>query len=475
MLFKLRELITLLVIGALLVVITTGALVRERLQNGGAIAPTLTTAAIVLAEVPEDLLVWVSLIGKPGYKIHDRFPKQAGFVGGTDRDERYLLLNRRDEEIEKSVVELIDLRSFQVLHRWEPGFDTDTLGFGKAELSYREIYPFYSDVLENKATHSLLTPQGNLVVGRDGHIGKFNVCSNLLWNASLEEGAPTNASLELDGQGNIWVTAALSVIPSLGQDVEIGDPTWVPPSYLDNLIVQISPSGEVIFSKSIADILAENRLAQFVVRFNFPPTPDFFHLVDIQPALSDGTHWQRGDLLISLKHISLVLLYRPSTDSVLWHSIGRTEFQSDVDFVDESSIAIFDNNTPVYLKKNAIYGQHRDLKFKVVNGHNKVLVYDFASDQYSHHLIDSLRTNEVKTASRGRNQILPNGDLFVEESDFGRLLYFKSDGSLLWSYVNRTEDGAYALGSSRILYRDQDIDMVQDFLAQKDKRLDECR
>ena len=119
---------------------------------------------------------------------------------------------------------------------------------------------------------------------------------------------------------------------------------------------------------------------------------------------------------------------------------------------------MFDNNTPTYLEGNAKHYIEKNPLLKVVHGHNKILVYDFATDQYSHYLDDAMRRYEVKTAERGRSQILPNGDLFVEESEFGRLLYFKADGSLLWSHVNRAQDtSAYASGWSRILYRDHEI------------------
>ena len=231
----------------------------------------------------------------------------------------------------------------------------------------------------------------------------------------------------------------------------------------------------MIFSKSITDILVENQLSHLIFGFPLFPTPDPLHLVDVQPALSDGTHWQKDDLLISLKYLSMVLLYRPSTNGLLWYSIGRTNFQSSVAFAGDSNIVIFDNNTPAYLKANAKVLGQKDLRFKLVNGHSKVLIYDFASDQYTHHLDDALRSHEVKTVVRGYSQLLPNGDLFIEESEYGRLLYFNSDGSLLWSHVNRGEDtSVYAMGSSRILYRDEEISLVQDFLSQRDELLAQC-
>ena len=475
MLFKLHELIILLVVGALVLIIATAALVRDYIGTGGHRAPVLTAAAYSLAEIPEELYRLAT--SNSPFELDDRFPEHSGFVGETNPDERYLLLNRYDGDTEKSVVELIDLRSFQVLHRWAPEFQTVDGGTDTTEQNHQSLRTLYADVMARQATHSSLLQKGSVVVSRNGNISKFNACSHPDWQASpAEDSFATNAALELDDQANIWVTAALEKTPTQLNDGIPEETVSHTALYHDSSIVQLSPSGEVIFSKSITDILVENGLAHLLFGFVYFPTPDPLHLVDIQPALSDGSHWQRGDVLISLKYLSTVLLYRPSTNRLLWHSIGHTNFQSDVDFAGESSIVIFDNNTPIYLKANAKSHGQPDLLFKKVNGHSKVLVYDFASDQYSHHLDDALRTYEVRTAVRGRSQILPNGDLFVEESEFGRLLYFSSDGSLLWSHVNRGEDDrVYAMGASRILYRDQEVALVQDFRAQKDELLAQCR
>ena len=66
----------------------------------------------------------------------------------------------------------------------------------------------------------------------------------------------------------------------------------------------------------------------------------------------------------------------------------------------------------------------------IVDGHNEVIIYDFKTNEYSSYLKDSLIENDVRTITEGRSQILPNGDLFIEETNYGRTLYFNADGSL---------------------------------------------
>ena len=83
---------------------------------------------------------------------------------------------------------------------------------------------------------------------------------------------------------------------------------------------------------------------------------------------------------------------------------------------------------------------------------------------------ESLSKNDVKTVSQGRSTILPNGDLFVEEQNYGRILYFNSDGSLRWTHINRAENGnLYANSWSRILFDKKDIKIVNNFLQAEAK------
>ena len=66
---------------------------------------------------------------------------------------------------------------------------------------------------------------------------------------------------------------------------------------------------------------------------------------------------------------------------------------------------------------------------------NQVYVYDFATDTVSTPFGTLLSEQHVRTVSEGRASVLPDGGLFVEETNYGRILRFSKD-KLLWSYVN---------------------------------------
>ena len=130
--------------------------------------------------------------------------------------------------------------------------------------------------------------------------------------------------------------------------------------------------------------------------------------------------------------------------------------QHDVDILDNERISIFNNNA-----KNLVSGYQ-------VDGNNEVIVYDFTTNKYSSYLSDSLNELEVRTITEGRNQILSNNDLFVEETNYGRTLYFNADGSLKWTHVNRASDNkVHRVNWSRILYSDADVLAVKNLLTSK--------
>ena len=184
-------------------------------------------------------------------------------------------------------------------------------------------------------------------------------------------------------------------------------------------------------------------------------TRDPIHLNDIQPVNFDGEFWKKGDIFC-LYGINLWFYYTDHHPIKLYGRNGPFFYQHDIDILDDHRISIFNNNSKVFVNGN------------VVDGHNEVIIYDFKTNKYSSYLKDSLIDNDVRTITAGLSSILPNGDLFVEENIYGRTLYFNADGLLRWTHVNRADDGnVYRVGWSRILYTNEDIQAVNNFLTNK--------
>jgi hypothetical protein len=150
---------------------------------------------------------------------------------------------------------------------------------------------------------------------------------------------------------------------------------------------------------------------------------DPFHLNDVQPVLSNGRFWRRGDLFLSLRNLSLLMLYRPSSRRVLWSRVGPWAMQHDIAIVDDHRISVFDN----HWRFAAPEGE--------VDGTNRILIYDFATGQVREGWSAAMRRHAIATRAQGRQLPMPNGDLIVEETERGRLLRLAPDGSVRWRYI----------------------------------------
>ena len=430
---------------SILFAIGFGVLVRQELV-GTIKAGWISKTALTLAEIP----VNIKKFFVNDLLLEDRFPNLDGFKGTPNFEESYLLLSRYDGDLKEGLVELVDLTNFEILHTWNPDIDA----FNKTVKQVDEFKYLNRD--SNNIRHLLLHPvllqDGGLLSANFAPLRKIDACSNLIFENSHDK---FHHSIEIDIDGNIWLPSHL--YPQSLPIEKVGRNIIEEGGFFDDAIVKLSFEGEILFEKSVSQIFIDNGLEYLLFSvgdnlFELDP----IHLNDIKPVNFDGEFWQKGDIFLSLRNQSMVLLYRPATNEIIWKGVGPFFHQHDVDILDNHRISIFNNNS-----KNFVDGD-------VVDGYNQVIIYDFKTNEYSQYLQDSLFENDVRTITQGRSQILTNDDLFIDETNYGRTLYFNSDGSLRWTHVNRADDGnVYVIGWSRILYTDEDVQTVNDFLTNK--------
>ena len=423
--------------------IFVGVLVRQELV-GSTKFGWLSKTALSLAEIPMNIKRAFD-----GVSLPDRFPSENGFSGTFNNQDFYLLLSRYDGDLGEGIVELIDLTNFEVLHTWNPDIDAiNNLVEQIDDFKYLERdFNNGRHLLE----HPQLTRDGGLVFNP---IKKIDACSNLVFQNTTNQ---FHHSIELDSDGNIWVPS--QIYPQSFPAEQVGRDTVADGGFKDDAIAKLSPSGTVLYEKSVAQIFIENDMEYLLSmigsshRFEVDP----IHINDIQPAKFDTNYWKEGDLFISLGHQSMIILYRPSTEKIIWKLNKDIFHQHDINILNEHEISIFNNNRKYFYPNQ-----------DVVDGTNEVLIYNFKTNEISAYMQDSMIQHDVRTITQGRSRILPNGDLFIEETDYARTLYFNSDGSLRWSHVNRASDGKlYRVGWSRILYSKNDIRSVDKLLKSK--------
>jgi len=438
----------LIILLSILFAIGFGVLVRQELV-GDIKVGWISKTALTLAEIPVNLK---KLLAGPSFALitEDRFSSINGFDGTPNSKESYLLLSRYDGDLQEGVVELVDLTNFEILHTWNP--DVDSFNDLVQQVSEFKYLNRDRNNARSQLSHPKLIQDGAIFFTLD-QLVKIDACSNLIFQNTHDI---FHHSIETDIDGNLWVPSY--IYPQSLPVEEVGRDFDGKNYYLDDAIVKLSSDGKILYEKSVSQIFIDNGLEYLLFSVgdgkHFDRDP--IHLNDIQPVDFDGEYWKKGDVFLSLKHQSMVLLYRPSSNKVIWKGTGPFAHQHDVDILDGHRISTFNNNS-----KSFVNGD-------VVDGHNEVIIYDFKINKFSSYLKDSFVKNDVRTPTQGRSQILTNGDLFVEETDYGRTLYFNSNGSLRWTHVNRAENkNVYITGWSRILFTKEDIQTVNNFLTNK--------
>jgi len=130
---------------------------------------------------------------------------------------------------------------------------------------------------------------------------KINSCSELVFQNSDDE---FHHSIETDIEGNIWVPSELYPhslhIEKVGEDFR---------SFKDDAIVKLSSHGETLLEKSVSQIFIENGLEYLLFSVGDNElTIDPIHLNDIQPVNFDTEFWKKGDVFLSLRHQSMIVL-----------------------------------------------------------------------------------------------------------------------------------------------------------------------
>ena len=63
-----------------------------------------------------------------------------------------------------------------------------------------------------------------------------------------------------------------------------------------------------------------------------------------------------------------------------------------------------------------------------------------------------MKKHSLKTVKNGLSEILNDGSMIVEETDYGRILFFNKDGELEWEFINKADnDKTYLVNWIRVI------------------------
>ena len=441
--FKKIELwiVCLLIIFFFIILVLYGGILRHS-HLGGQKFKFVQSAAVFVSEIPHNIKKIFQISNDQGYYFLDKtgrfVEKSQSKILSNDRTDGLLLLSRYNRDEGKSMVEVIDLKNYEIIHKYSPSTEKILNSFdykGNNELKEQKF-----NLSKNRfyMWHPLLDNKGNIIFNATSPLFKIGFCGDILW---------TNAenlyhhSIEKDHQDNIWVPSLLN--PNLIKEKNFNDYKG------DDGISQISSNGKIIFEKSVIQILIDNGYKHLLFsQLNY--SGDVIHLNDIEPVLNDGEYWKKGDVFLSIRNLSMIVLYRPSTNEIIkMLRSPNFSFQHDVDILDKKTISIFNNNLYNTSKGQRIFTT------------SEIIGYDFEEDKYFKIHNSSMKKYNMKTNFGGLYQRLNDGSYMIEEQEHGRIMLFNSNDDLIWEYVNKSDDGkVYVLRWSRII---QDEKIIKNF------------
>ena len=409
----------LIVVFFILLIILISAILRDEYLGKNRTPEILRKNLVKVSKIPSNIfnviehLKGENINSPPKLKKHKGKKRFEQFI--YNRRNALLVLPRYDHSLGRSIVDVIDLNDFKVIHTYKHNISEmnskvkNTKEFPRLKIDNSPIRFRY--------IHPLILEDGSLI-SEGGHsvVHKIDFCSNLLW---INDEEIFHHSKMQDHEGNIWIAGRMNPQSKYVTKYALKN-------FLDDSIIKINTKGKILYNKSVTEILIENNIVpeNFALKSYLSNVDDPIHLNDIEPAFSDSEYWKKGDVFLSPRHQSAIIHYRPNTNKVINYITGPFAEQHDVDIISNSEISIFDNNN-----------------FLVDNDYSEVVIYNFKTKTFRKLFNDQLQKENFKTISGGLHHILKDGALMVEEQNHGRIILFNNKGEKEWEFVNIDENG----------------------------------
>lgn len=324
-------------------------------------------------------------------------------------------------------VQVFDMKG-KIMHQWD--LDWDDIWPNPTHLSAKSI----PKTRPGTNIHGMaLLDNGDLVFNYD-FLGlvKVNLCGDVVWRLNYK----THHSIYVDEDGMLWVSALKdhnTPLPEL--------PHYRPP-FIEPMILQVSPDGEILKEISIFNLLKKNGLEGLlyisddsihtpdITHTPAPRTGDTLHLNDVEtfPQSMAPGFFHYGDVMISLRNINTVLVFDMDTETVKFQRTGDFIRQHDPDFLDGNTISVFDNHVAGPISQ----GQSQILAISAIGLPTRVL--------YS-----GTDTHKFYTNTMGKSQRLPNGNLLISEPKNFRAFEVTNKGEIVWQHYNRIDEKTVGL------------------------------
>ncbi len=193
-------------------------------------------------------------------------------------------------------------------------------------------------------------------------------------------------------------------------------------SYLDDKVTVLDPNGKELSSHSILRAISNTTDLRVADEVPFNDRADPLHANSLQ-VLDENTAKfipgsKPGNVLVSLKHLDMIVAMDLETESIVWALRGSWRAQHDVKLLGNGHILLFDNQGGL-----STYSRSRVLEVDPKTGG---IVWAFAGT----------KNRPFESLTRGGEQwIESDGNMVIAESTSGRILEVARDGEVVWEYV----------------------------------------
>lgn len=282
---------------------------------------------------------------------------------------------------------------------------------------------------EHRVLHgSHLFPNGDVLFNAQytGTV-RMDACGDIRWQLP----AGGHHSIARAEDGTFWISGLAKESRTTSTQYPDGFPGLDDPVWIEQLH-HVSAEGELLNRINVLDLLYANDLERYIVKAWQPQTgadqpraKDLTHLNDVEPLPSSMADeyplFEAGDLVVSLRKLSLVFVFDPDTGTVKWHTSDPLIMQHDPDFIGGGWIGIFDNNRD-FTKRGTMLGGSRIV---AVQPHTDSVEIRFPTPA----------SKLLYTKSQGMWQQLPNGNMLLAEAKAGRILEVAPDGRTVWEWI----------------------------------------
>ncbi len=292
-----------------------------------------------------------------------------------------------------------------------------------------------------RVMNPILYPNKDLIYFFDMKVSlkRIDSLGNEIW---FQDSIVPHHAMNLDSAGNLWVCAnkkppyrATGRFKMYGRDVY----------FIDDYLTQINANtGEVLFNKSIAEIFKANQMGSYLLHSQSGKDP--LHLNDIQPALKTTKWYKEGDLFVSLKQISLIFQYRPSTNEVIRAIKGPFSAQHDVDFYNDSTLSWFNNNYYALWTEDSKPKPPKANEIELTDEFfSNVIHYDLSTEEFEIVGKDIFKEKWIFTANEGLHEYINDSTYFIEQQNQGILWMIQNDEILYRDVIESQHEGHHHL------------------------------